>query len=178
MLVSVPDGRGGAAAAAGERDQPAGDVAEFGRDADRDQGADRQILQEALLELGEIDVEHHHDEQEQHGDRADIDDDEDHREEFGAHQQEQARGIDEGQDEEQHGMNGIAGEDHAERRRHEGQRENPEEERVAGHVILLGSPLSRSREKAAGRVRPNGSHPVAQAFAPTLSRARERAVHL
>ena len=54
-------------------------------------GADRQILQEALLQLGEVDVEHHHDEQEQHRDRADIDDDQDHRQELGAQQQEQAR---------------------------------------------------------------------------------------
>ena len=52
--------------------------------------ADRQVVEEALAQLGEVDVEHHDHEQEQHGDRADIDDDQDHRQEFGAHQHEQA----------------------------------------------------------------------------------------
>jgi hypothetical protein len=55
-------------------------------------------------QLGEIDVEHHHDEQEQHRDRADIDDDQDHRQELGAQQHEQAGGVEEGQDQEQHRM--------------------------------------------------------------------------
>jgi hypothetical protein len=64
-----------------------------------DQRADGQILQEALLQLGEIDVEHHDDEEEQHRHRADIDDDEHHRQEFRAHQQEQPRGVEEGEDE-------------------------------------------------------------------------------
>ena len=48
------------------------------------------------LQFGEIDVEHHHDEQEQHGDRADIDHDQDHGEEFGAQlNDEQPGGVDE-----------------------------------------------------------------------------------
>jgi hypothetical protein len=41
------------------------------------------------LQLGEVDVEHHDDEQEQHRHRADIDDEQDHRQELGAGQQEQ-----------------------------------------------------------------------------------------
>ena len=45
---------------------------------------ERQIAHEAGAQLGEIDVEHHHDEQEQHRDRADIDDDQQHRDELGA----------------------------------------------------------------------------------------------
>ena len=70
--------------------------------------ADRQVLDEALAQLGEVDVEHHDDEQEQHRDRADIDDDQDHRQELGAHQHEQAGGVDEGQDQVQHRVHGIA----------------------------------------------------------------------
>ena len=70
--------------------------------------ADRQVVEEALAELDEIDVEHHHHEQEQHRDRADIDDDQDHRQELGAEQHEQAGGVDEGEDQEQHRVDGIA----------------------------------------------------------------------
>ena len=73
-----------------------------------DQRADRQVLQEALAQLGEIDVEHHHDEQEQHRDRADIDDDQDHRQELGAEQQEQPGRVEEGEDQEQHRMHRVA----------------------------------------------------------------------
>ena len=73
-----------------------------------DGAADRQIVQHALAQFGEIDVEHHDDEQEQHRDRADIDDDQDHRQELGAEQDEEAGGIEEGEDEEQHGMDRIA----------------------------------------------------------------------
>ncbi len=63
---------------------------QFNGDDDADQRADRQVLQKALLQFGEIDVEHHHHEQEQHRDRADIDDHQDHRQELGAQQDEQA----------------------------------------------------------------------------------------
>ena len=66
--------------------------------------AERQILQHALLELGEVDIEHHHHEQEQHGDGADIDHDQDHRQELGAQHHEQAGGVDEGEDEIEHRM--------------------------------------------------------------------------
>ena len=62
----------------------------------------RQIVENALAQFGEVDVEHHDDEQEQHRDRADIDDDQDHRQELGAEQDEQAGGVDEGEDQEQH----------------------------------------------------------------------------
>ena len=62
---------------------------------DADQRADRQIVEEALAQLGEIDVEHHHHEQEQHGDGADIDDDQDHGEKLGAEQHEQPGRVDE-----------------------------------------------------------------------------------
>ena len=49
------------------------------------------IGKKALLQLGEIDIEHHHDEQEEHRDRADIDDHQQHRQKLGAQQHEQAR---------------------------------------------------------------------------------------
>ena len=48
-----------------------------------DHRADRRVALEALAQLGEVDVQHHDDEQEQHRDRADIDDDQDHRQELG-----------------------------------------------------------------------------------------------
>jgi hypothetical protein len=70
--------------------------------------ADRQILDEALAQLGEVDVEHHDHEQEQHRHRADIDHDQDHRQELGAQQHEQPGRVDEGEDQEQHGMHRIA----------------------------------------------------------------------
>ena len=42
------------------------------------------------------------------GDRADIDHDQDHRQEFGPHQDEQSRRVDEAQDEKQHRMHRVA----------------------------------------------------------------------
>ena len=48
-------------------DHPAADdQQQLGEEDRADQRADRQVLQEALPQLGEIDVEHHHHEQEQH----------------------------------------------------------------------------------------------------------------
>ena len=70
-------------------------------------------MQGPRFELGEIDVEHHHNEQEQHGDGADIDHDQDHRQELGAEQHEEPGGVEEGEDKEQHRVHGIArGDDH------------------------------------------------------------------
>ena len=89
-----------------------------------DERADRQVAEEALPQLGEIHVEHHHDEQEQHRDRADIDDDQDHRQELGAEQHEQPRRVDEGEDQVQHRMHRVFRRDD-----HEGRRDaNPGEE--------------------------------------------------
>ena len=131
MLESVPDGVGGRGGV--RRTRPADDdVAELDATTSAISAADRQILQEALLQLGEIDVEHHDDEQEQHRDRADIDDDQDHRQELGAHQQEQARRVDEGEDQEQHRMHGIAAMMTASAEAISIDRENPEEY-VLGH---------------------------------------------
>ena len=91
---------------------------ELDQEHDPDQRAHREVVEKALTQLGEIDVEHHHDEQEQHRDGADIDDDQDHRQELGAHEHEQAGRVDEGEDQEQHGMHGIARGDHHEGGRH------------------------------------------------------------
>ena len=78
---------------------------------------ERRILDEAGAQLGEVDVEHHDDEQEQHRDRADVDDDQDHRQELGAQQHEQPRRVEEGEDQEQHRVHGVLGRDHHEARR-------------------------------------------------------------
>ena len=81
---------------------------QFDQQDHADGAADRQITQHAAAQFGEIDIEHHHHEEEQHRDGADIDDDQDQRQEFGAHEDEEARRIEEGQDQEQDRMNGIA----------------------------------------------------------------------
>ncbi len=75
---------GGRADEAGVDRPGADDQHELDQEDHPDQRADRQVLQEALAQLGEVDVEHHDDEEEQHRDRADIDDDQDHRQELGA----------------------------------------------------------------------------------------------
>ena len=80
------------------------------------QRADRKVLQEPLLQFGEINIKHHDDEQEQHRNGADIDDDQDHCQEFRAEQNEKAGRIDECQNKEQHRMHGVLGGDHHERR--------------------------------------------------------------
>src|SRR5690606_10204376 len=99
-----------------------------------DEGTDRQVLQEALAQLREVDVEHHDDEEEEHRDRADIDDHEDHRQELGAHQDEQARRVDEGQDQEEHRMHGVARGDDHEGRGHAHARKEIEEGRCDRHA--------------------------------------------
>ncbi len=74
--------------------------------------AERQVLaHEARPQLGEVDVEHHDDEQEQHRDRADIDDDQQHRDELGADEQHQTRRVEEREDEPEHAVHRIARED-------------------------------------------------------------------
>ena len=92
------------------------------------------FLMKPALQLGEVDVEHHDDEQEQHGHRADVDDDQDHRQELGAEQHEQPRRVEEGEDQEQHGVHGVLGGDHHEARGHREGREQIEEERRQAHI--------------------------------------------
>ena len=67
-----------------------------------------KVVEEAFLQLHHVDVEHHDDEQEEHGHGADIDDDQDHRDEFRADQHEQRGRVEEGQDQEQHRIDRVA----------------------------------------------------------------------
>ena len=91
---------------------------EFDEDDAADQRADGCVLDEARLQFGEIDVKHHDDEEEQHCDRADVDDDEEERQKLGAQKNEQAGGVEEGQDQEQDRMDRVAGRDHHHGRDH------------------------------------------------------------
>ena len=100
-----------------------------------DDQADGRILDEAGAQLGEVDVEHHDDEQEQHGDGADVDDDEDHRQELGAEQDEQPGGVEEGEDEEEHGVHGVLGHDDHHRRGDRKRRKQIEEARRQSHRV-------------------------------------------
>ena len=112
----------------------ANDDDQFGRKDEADQRADRRIFQCAGAQLGKIDVEHHDDKEEENRHSADIDDQQDHRQEFSARQQEQAGGIEEGQDQEQHGMDRVPGPDHHEGRRHGDEGEKIEKKSLQTHV--------------------------------------------
>src|SRR5258706_8236023 len=119
--------------AARSDDREAHDHDELGQQDAADQGPQGSVLDEACLEGGKVDVQHHDDEQEQHGHRTDVDDDEQHGEEFSAEQQEQTGGVEIGEDQKQHGMNRVPGQDHH-RRRENGERcKQVEEERGKGH---------------------------------------------
>ena len=74
--------------------------------------ADGEIVQHALAELDEIHIEHHNDEKEQYRDGADINDDQDHGEEFGAQQNEKPSCVEETQNEKQYGVHRVARRDH------------------------------------------------------------------
>ena len=91
----------------GRGDPGAHDQDQLDEKQQTDGGADRQIFEEARLEHGEVDIEHHHHEQEQHQHGADIDHDQNHRQELGAEQHEQAGGVEEGEDQEQHRVHGV-----------------------------------------------------------------------
>src|SRR5436853_2188121 len=86
----------------GSDDPAAKDQQQFGQEDEPDQRADRQIARKAAAQLSEIDIEHHHNKEEQHRDRADIDDDEDHREELGPHQHKEPGRVEESEEPEQH----------------------------------------------------------------------------
>ena len=95
-----------------------------------DCGADRQIFDEAGLECREIDIEHHHNEEEQHEHRADIDHDQDHRQELGPQQDEQAGCVEEREDQKQNRVHGILGADDHEGGAHQDRGEEIEEQRA------------------------------------------------
>ena len=71
---------------------------------------------------------------EEHRHRADIDDEQDHGEELRARQQEETRGVDEGEDEEQHGMYRVLRPDDHERRRHCDESEQIEKQSLQTHI--------------------------------------------
>ena len=111
-------GADGAASAPGCTTLEAQHQHQLGQQDEADERAERRILDEAGAQLGEVDVEHHDDEQEQHRHRADVDHHQDHGQELGAQQHEQARRIEEGEDQEQHRVHGVPGRDHHEARGH------------------------------------------------------------
>ena len=178
MLESVPDGVA-AAAAFGETAQPETTQTSSAPTTKAIEKSLRQVLNEPLLHAGEIDVEQHDDEQEEHRHRADIDDNEDHREELRPQDEEEPRRADEGEDQEQHGVNRVPGENDCERRSDQDRRENPEEYRL-GHVAsLFKNPALRPppangkrRRQSAGRgSRP---HPRLPSPPPSLATAPSR----
>src|SRR3546814_5449716 len=74
-------------------DPGAADQHQLHQKDEADQGAERQVLQGALAQAHEVDVQHHDHEEEQHGDRPDVDEHQDHGEELRAHQHEEAGGV-------------------------------------------------------------------------------------
>ena len=131
-----------------------------------DQAADREVLEEALAELREIDVQHHDDEQEQDRDCAHIDDDQDHRQELGPEDKEQAGGVHESQDQVQHRVHGIARCDH-----HEGGRDRDDAEQVeeeGGHRNSGTIQARRPRGWSIGRLSLAGTTAVSSCHPGTL----------
>ena len=89
-----------------------GDEQDFGENDTRHGKAERQILQGAALQRLEINIEHHDDEQEQHRHGADVDDDQQHRQELGAEQDEHAGGVEEGENQPEHRVHRVPRGDH------------------------------------------------------------------
>ena len=97
-------------------------------DDQRDQRAERRIPREALAQLRDVDVEHHHDEEPQHHDRADVDDDQRHGEKLRLEQQPDHGAVEERGDQEQRAVHRIARRDDAERGRDQDRAEGVEED--------------------------------------------------
>ena len=93
-----------------------------------DSKARRQVFLEAGPHLGEVDVEHHHDEQEQHHHGTDVDEHQGDRQELGLQQHPDARGREERQDQEERGMHGATRRDDTERRHQQDAGEDVEED--------------------------------------------------
>ena len=134
LLICEAGGAGACAVIPGAVTQASENEDQLDEKHDADGGADRQIFEEASSKHGEVDVEHHDHEQEQHHHRADIDDDEDHGEKLGAEQHEQACGVEEGEDEKQHGVHRVLHGDDHEGRRHAHPGEEIEEQRGERHA--------------------------------------------
>ncbi len=129
-----------------------GDEDHLGHQQRRHAQPDRQIAGEAAAQGREIHVQHHHHEQEQHRHRADIDDDQQHGQELGAKQDEQSRGIEEGEDGEQDRMDRIAGRDHGQSGAQGHRRQHIKGDRRQGHGPLS-SPLVHPRKPARAEAR-------------------------
>ena len=127
---------------------------QFDEHDEADRGAHGQVVQHALAQFHEVDVEHHDHEEEQHRHRADIDDDEDHRQELRPQQHEEARRVEEAEDEEQHRMHRVPGRDDHHRG---GNRDGGEEieEQCGDHVGSFSGSPRPSRCCARSRV-PSG----------------------
>ena len=110
---------------------------QFGKQDDPDQRPDRCVFEHAGAQFGEVDVEHHHHEQEEHRHGADIDDEQDHRQEFRTGQQEQPRCVEEGEDEEQHRVHRVARRDHHEGGCHGDKGEDIEKQSLETHERCL-----------------------------------------
>ena len=108
----------GAARESGERN-----LCNEGKANQRSKG---QIAQKALFQLDEIDVEHHDHEEEKHGDGTDIDDDQQHGEEFSADQHHQACRGKEGQDQPEHRVHRVLRGDHTDCRHRDNRGQNVE----------------------------------------------------
>ena len=81
-------------------------------------------------------IKHHDNEQKQHGDRADVDHDQNHREELGAHHHEQAGRVHECKNEIKNGMHGIARRNHHDRAGHANTGEKIKEQRGHDHAPI------------------------------------------
>ncbi len=146
----MPDAAGGMGAAGVARLPGLDDVEarhhhQLDEQDEPDQRAQRRVPDEAGPQLGEVHVEHHHDEQEQHGDGADVDHDQDHRQELGAEQHEQPRRVEEREDQEEHRVHGVPGQDHHQAGGDRDRREQVEEQRatvMAYPVAMPPDPLS------------------------------------
>ena len=125
------------AEAAGDIFQPPRTSTRFQEQDDADHRADRRVTLHAGAQFAEVDVEHHDDEQEQDRDGADIDDEQDEGEELGSRDEEQPRRVEEAENEEQHGVDRVAGRDDHDRGRHQDRREDVEEDVCEDHGAAL-----------------------------------------
>ena len=110
---------------------------QLGQQDEADQCAQRRVLHEPGSQLRKVHVQHHDHEQEQHGHRADVDHDQDHGQELGTQQHEESGRIEEGEDQEQHGVHRVLGGDDHEPRRHGQGREQVEEGGGQRHGVAL-----------------------------------------
>ncbi len=73
-----------------------------------DDEARREVGGEAFAQFGEVDVDGHEHEQEHDGDGADVNHDDEQAEELGIEQQEHGCGVEEGENQAQHAVHGVA----------------------------------------------------------------------